>query len=283
MAATAESLNRLGIELSDQARWDDAEHVYLRATQLDPTWSVPWYNLGLNYKRQRRWSESMHANMNAVELDPEDGDAWWNLGIAATGAGDWELARRAWRACGIPIPDGTGPIEVDFGLTPVRLNPELHGEVVWAHRIDPARAIVANVPLPESGYCEGDIVLHDGAANGYRELDGQEVPVFDVLQRLAPSGRKTFEVWIRADSQVDMDDLFSLGNGLGLTVEDWTGSVANICKACSEGRPHAHHDTMTREWVTERRVGVSALSADDVEVLLRCWSNADRNRVVLRR
>lgn len=89
------------------------------------------------------------SHRRAVELDSSDEAAWWNLGIAATALGEWREARTAWRACGIEIPEGDGPPDLDFGLVPVRLDPAGCGEVVWCRRIDPARAVIRNVPLPE--------------------------------------------------------------------------------------------------------------------------------------
>jgi hypothetical protein len=281
MTANAESLNRLGNDLADEQRWHDAEQAYKRAADAAPEWSVPWYNLGLLYKRQRRWQESLDANQKALALDPEDGDSWWNLGIAATAAGDWQLARHAWRGCGIPLPDGDGPPELDYGLVPIRLNPESDAEVVWSRRIDPARAIIRNVPFPRSGYCEGDIVLHDGAPNGYRMRDDEKVPVFDVLQRLVPSPRTTFEATIEAASATDVDDLITMADSIGVAVEDWE-SVQNLCKACSEGLPHVHEESGVHEWLPRRRLGISAASLDAVLQLLGRWiaSAATHRRVI---
>jgi len=66
------------------------------ATRVDPTWSVPWYNLGLQAKYGGRWQESVRFNQRALQLNASDEAAWWNLGIAATAVRDWDEARRAW-------------------------------------------------------------------------------------------------------------------------------------------------------------------------------------------
>src|SRR5690606_30084312 len=134
---------------------------------------------------------SLRHNLRAIELADEKSQApYWNAAIAATGLGDWPEARKLWAACGIKIPEGEGPIEDDYGIAVVRLNPWHGGETVFARRIDPARARLLNVPLQESGHRFGDIVLHDGAATGHR-FDGQrEVPVFNELSRLSrPTSR----------------------------------------------------------------------------------------------
>ncbi|MCM0675061.1 hypothetical protein NCC78_10215 [Micromonospora phytophila] len=96
------------------------------------------------------------------------------------------------------MPDGEGEVLVDFGVTPVRVDPQGTAEVVWAERICPTRARVLNVPTPESGRRFGEIVVHDGAPNGEREVDGQSYPVFDELLLWRESPLPTCTVRITA-------------------------------------------------------------------------------------
>ena len=143
------------------------------------------YMLGLAAKYRMDWALSLQANLAAIACAPEfDEAAHWNAAIAATALHDWQTARQLWAACGIPLPEGEGEIETDFGTAVLRLNPWADGECVYARRIDPCRSRIVNVPLPESGYRMGDIVLHDGASTG-RRADGQggEVLVFNALER----------------------------------------------------------------------------------------------------
>ena len=142
---------------------EEAIREYERACQLDPSWHSPAYNLGLLYKYAGDWQRSLECNARATELAPDEEASWWNLGIAATALGRWDVARAAWRGAGIDIPDGTGPIDCSCGVAPIRLNPDATGEVVWADRIDPARAVLRSIPLTESGFRYGDVVLNDGA------------------------------------------------------------------------------------------------------------------------
>ncbi len=146
--ARASRANERGRQLADQGRGDDAILEYDRACRLDPTWSVPLYNLGLVHKYSGDWERSLRYNKQATERDPDGQDAWWNLGIAATALGRWEIARTAWRGAGVAVPDGDGPIDFPCGWTPIRLNPEADAEVVWSERLDPARALIRSIPLP---------------------------------------------------------------------------------------------------------------------------------------
>lgn len=234
MTTSAGSLNDLGNDLKDEGRFAEAERAYQAAIEAAPLWSVPWYNLGLPHKILRQWADSARCNQRAVELDPADGDAWWNLGIAATARADWALARRAWQNCGIEMSDGADEPRLNFGPVPIRLNAASEGEVVWCDRIDPARAIIRNIPLPSSGHREGDLLLHDGAPNGYRVWNDRDYPVFDALQVLLPSERNTYEARVAVAEQAGLVALEELAGSFGIPMEDWE-TMSWVCKQCSEG------------------------------------------------
>lgn len=67
-----------------------------------------------------------------------------------------------------------------------------------------ARAIIQNVPLAASGHRYGDLLLHDGAPEGTRILDGREVPVFNALQLLHASDYGAYTVHVRVEGADDM-------------------------------------------------------------------------------
>jgi tetratricopeptide (TPR) repeat protein len=190
----AERLLAEGLELAHAGDSPAAERAYLAAAALSPEWSVPFYNLGLMYKYQHRWRESFEFNKRAATLDPEDEAGWWNLGIAATALSEWSEARNAWTKCGMNPPDGAGPPDFGWGRTPVRLDPNADAEVVWAMRIDPARASIVSIPVPRSAYNFGDLVLTDGAAEGHGVSNGNEYPVFNVLSLLTASKHKKYVI-----------------------------------------------------------------------------------------
>jgi hypothetical protein len=256
-----------------------AERYYLEAVKLDPELKGAWFDLGLICKWTRQWERAFEYNLQAAELEGEKRDepAWWNLGIAATALRRWDVARRAWSAYGIEIPDGAGPIEGTFGHGPVRLNPETGGEVVWGDRIDPARMRLANIPFPSSGHRWADIVLHDGAPSGHRESGGHEFPVFDELMRWEPSEVPTIEISVTAESLADIDDLVASIEGTGFAVEDWTRSVRMLCKRCSEGLVHEHTEAGLASG-QEHWLGIAA-PVHAVERSLERWSESPRREV----
>jgi hypothetical protein len=271
--------NEKAHELQQQGRIEEAIIQYQKAIAAAPRWSVPWYNLGLLRKHQHLWGESLRCNQRAVALDPSDEAAWWNLGIAATALEDWVEARRAWKSYGIEIPDGEGPIEMTVGITPIRINPrgspdggpDGAPEVVWCRRIDPARAIIESIPMPQSGHRYGDLLLHDGEPKGFRRVSGREVPVFDELQLLAPSEYGTFEVIIDGAGAEEIEALTEQADKNGLAAEDWSANIRMVCKACSEGRPDNEGHTHDVEQTRYRRIGIAALSEAQVRQTLENW------------
>jgi hypothetical protein len=267
----AEELNERGRELAAQGRDEGAIAAYREAIAADPEWSVPWYNLGLVFKYRAEWPASAKCSTEAVLRDDADQGAWWNLGIAATALGDWGRARDAWRRCGVVLPEGTGPVAMNFGLCPIRLSARSRAEVVWCDRIDPARAIIRNVPLPESGHRFGDLLLHDGAPNGSRLRHGVEVPVFDALDCLERSDYRTYILDVPGSSESQRASIGDVAFELGMGAEDWSQSVSFLCKQCSEGLPHATHDTELRSHRPDLAVAAAARSQDELSRLVDEW------------
>ena len=270
MNRKAEMLLARGNRLLDRNNYAGAERQFRKATQLAPDWSIPWFNLGLVYKHTQTWEQSFTCNQKATQLDPADEAGWWNLGIAATALKKWDVARAAWTVFGVPVPKGSGPLEMKLGLTPIRLNPDTSAEVVWCDRIDPARAIIRNIPLPDSGHRYGDVMLHDGAPRGYRKHGNQEVPVFDALALFEASPYSTYEVVVEAAYPTDRDDLLNLAQKHRLEIEDWS-TIRMLCHLCSLGKPHEKHEPQEKEEGPLVRYGIAARDEAQVEALLNEW------------
>lgn len=277
-------------ELSDQAyaAWNRGElHLASRhfASLLDhdPKHESWHYMRGLVHKYLRDWPTSLRHNLTALELSNEPDDATcWNAGIAATALGNWNEARRLWSLCGITLPGTEGPVDGDFGVVSIRLNAWGRGETLFARRIDIVRSRLLNVPLPESGYRFGDIVLHDGAKTGSR-FDGEtEVPVFNALERLTPSEFQTFTVFVECNSQTGLDALLNAtAPGIGFS-EDWTSGITYYCLRCSYNVPHRHKPADNRrEWQTDRTLGIAAQSRRSVEKLLHDWASPGSGRRIV--
>lgn len=269
-------LFELAVRQSEEGLLSEAVASYQELLRLAPSRASLWFNLGLLAKRQRDWAECRRCNLRAAELDPSDQATWWNLGTAATALRDWETARRAWRRFGLRLPEGQGPVDFPAGPTPLRLNPATRGEVVWAERRDPVRAIIRNIPLPESGHRWGDVILHDGEPRGERTLNGRNYPVFDELERWEPSPIPTLRVEVWAATPADVAALSATFEEHDRAVEDWTASIRRICRACSEGLPH-DHPAGAAVWDPIRDLGVAG-ELDRALPILEQWAKAAVNR-----
>ena len=259
--AAREAHRRAG-ELIQERRFVEAIAPAEAAVRLCPEWAAPWWNLTVGYKHARDWEKTLAACERAIALDPDDAAGpHWNAGIAATALGLWPRARAAWAAAGIALPPGEGAIEMNIGPTPVRVSPESAAEVVWCFRIDPCRARVESVPLPDSDRRYGDLLLHDGEARGRRHLRGRSIPVFDELAVLELSSFKTFEVVVCSPSEAELTETMERLRAEDLGVEDWTSNVRLLCAKCSLGDEDHTHDAdaaATGPWRQERRLGVAA-------------------------
>ena len=267
MKCVAKIYNSRGNKCLDAGDNPGAMEAFQKAVRHAPQWTTPWYNLGLIHKYRGEWQESYRCNAEAVRLQPANEDAVWNMGIAATALGNWPEARRAWNLFGYPVSAGDSPPELDLGLGPIRINPDGGAEVIWAHRIDPARAILTNIPLPESNHRHGDLVLNDGAAVGYRRLGERDLPVLNELAVLVPSREGTFEVAITVQTIEDLVGFEGACTAAGCATDDWS-AMQMLCKACSEGLPHEHQEP---EIQGEHRFGVAAESLQAVQSAVSNW------------
>jgi tetratricopeptide (TPR) repeat protein len=259
-------------ECFEQRRFVEAVGPLEEAARLAPGWAAPWWTLTVAYKHGRRWADVLTAYDRAVAL-PFDSDAQgihWNAGIAATALGDWPRARSAWAAAGIALPPGDGPIDLRVGPTPIRVSVHDEPDVVWCDRIDPCRARIVSVPIPESGRRHGDLVLHDGEPRGKRRLGERSLSVFDELALLEASSFRTWQVVIRCETREERDAVVEDLEAASIVVEDWTENLELMCAACSLSlgeAPPNHEHRRSEVWDPIRRLGVAARSVADLHPL----------------
>ena len=277
----AQKMHELGLSLSDEGKDSEAIDSYLKAIDLDPSKSESFYNIGLIYKYQGEWAKSLEFNSKAYTLDPDHEGSRWNLAIAATALRNWEIARNAWKDNGIKLEGDSGPIAMNFGIAPVRLNPSESGEVVWASRIDPVRARIDNIPYKESGFKYRDIVLHDGAPVGTRKIAEKEYSVFNVLELFEPSNYSTIEASVSIESDEDLKVLQKIFSDTPHHFEDWSTNVRILCRQCSEGKPHEHHDNdLKNEWNPKRTLGIAVHGHESILGIFEIWHQKCNGRLL---
>lgn len=226
-----------------------------------------WFDAALAYKNLRDWPRALEFGYKAAGFLAHGASepAWWNLGIAATALGRWDVAREAWSAYGVRVPSGTGEVRMDYGMTPVRLDPKGVGEVVWAHRICPARAIIQSIPMS----CDrrfGDVVLHDGKPSGQRIVRGRTFAVLDEIQVLESSEMPTWKVYVNADKTA-CKRLLSLFATQDYCAEA-TSNVKPLCTCCSAGNVEQH--VVEAANVDQREFWLAA-PEETVHSILKSW------------
>jgi tetratricopeptide (TPR) repeat protein len=263
----------IAYECFDQGELEAAVRHFEGAIRSMPSSWEAHFGLGVVLKWLCRWEASLEASSNATSLRPGFEGSWWNVGIAATALGRWRQAREAWNEAGVESEVNDEPLVMKLGRGPIRLKTTNH-EVVWCDRIDPARARIVNVPTAESQHRYGDILLADGEPVGTRRYGSQEVPVFNELQILQPSSYGTYATLLNEATFHDADSLVRMGTDK-VHIEDWS-TMRYLCQACSEGRPHDHHDEQGDADLNERierRIAFAAESPDMVEAVLRAWQS----------
>jgi hypothetical protein len=260
----------------DSGDTDAAITRFEQVLALDEADANAWFNLGLAYKLRRDWSNAARCNRRAAELDPSMPEASWNLGVAATAQRDWATARWAWRNIGIDPGTGDGAPDLRLGPSPIRL---VNGEVVWGDRVDPCRARLANVPLPESGHRWGDLVLHDVVPNGERQGWGKTWAVFDELIVMEKGEFLTLVCEVIVPTEADHAALQDPFASHDLGAEDWTSSVRWLCETCSLGSPHEHtgSGSVVPVWLATRRYGFAG-PIDMIRERLTTWASAGKGR-----
>lgn len=250
-----------------------------------------WFEAGLHAKARREWKQSAEWNTRALDLfgaaeskEFEGANpAAWNLGIAATVLGDWDSARLAWTTYGIEgLTEDSGPIDANYGMAPIRLNPDRPSlaleipadygttEVVWCWRRSPAHAVIASVPLPESGHRFRDVLVHDGEPKGTRRDGDREVSVFDEITKLTDSGIPTWQAQIVGAKDADVAAAGDVFGERGLGADNWSG-INLMCSDCSHGSPddNHHHDRLAEGTTLLGLAG----HEDEVAQALQAWQS----------
>lgn len=263
----------------DNGDIDKAIDAYHKLLTQKEDWQEVHYNLGLIYKYELNWEKSFFHNQRSVELDPENEGSLWNLGIASTMLEKWRIARQCWNHFGMTYADtddDTGVDRPNFGMMLIRLyvydesndEPTNH-EDVWAFRIDPARAILQNIPMLTSAFRYGDIVLQDGNPIDYKTYNNEEYPIYELLEILVPSDFAEYSLTTKHNTEqfnslVKQCQRYSEQHEL-IQIQ----KSPLICKSCRDGEVH-EHKTDTSEHTES--ILFATKNKDALQAILQKWS-----------
>ena len=218
-----DSINKDIQQLYDQAfnyeRLGDIYHavkLYKLIIKKAPDWERAYSRLGQLYKERQDWKAALHYNKKTIALNPTNQDAWWNLGIAATALKKPRIARNVWNKFR-PNSESLAPISI-------RVSYRNKFEILRAKPIDPAKAILLNVPHPASNRRYGDIVLYDKEIVGYHIVQAKKMPVFAELGLFKRALFDTFSCRLESADKEAVNTLANLCREAGLGFEIWSNT-----------------------------------------------------------
>lgn len=266
-------MNTTELKAAAHAAWEEgelaqAEQHFLAALALDEQDAQTHYDLALLYKNSEpsNWPKAQQHNARALEIKPDDEAAWWNLGIAATANQDWATAAQAWAKFDQTFSaEQLAALRTGSERVAIRIRIGKQQEVIWGERLDPARARINGVPLPDLEIGHGDILLLDGVPRGARELDGVSYPVYEVLERIYQHTAATYVIEAEVPDEAAQDTLFKAAAEANLPVADFDFNVASEAP----------------KWLVVRQYGVAAIEDQPVADLIAAWLTA-RGDVIIR-
>ena len=87
-----QALSSLGIALFFQSKYPEAEAVYVRMTDLDPSNAMYWMNLGTARRCNNRIDEALYAFARASSLGASTAEFYFNVALAHIDGADYEAA-----------------------------------------------------------------------------------------------------------------------------------------------------------------------------------------------
>ena len=85
---------RLGRNLEEMNKLDEAVEAYLQAADLDPIWAYPWLRLGLVYRQMDQPQDALNSMERSLQLGPGHHRARANLASLYAEAGQLETAQQ---------------------------------------------------------------------------------------------------------------------------------------------------------------------------------------------
>lgn len=144
------------------------------------------------------------------------------------------------------------------------------GDVVWAERVEPDRAVLRSIPSPKAGLHWLDEIVVVPEPVTEVELSGVSYPVFASHGRVEGSGIPTIIAKVACSDHADSARLTELIQERGWRAEDWTEEARIVCASCIDGISDPRHRHETRGRLQARTIAVAG-RPPEVETVLRRW------------
>ena len=237
-----------------------------RIIKTAPDWWLPHAELSDLFKRQGEWKATLHYSKRTVALQAGHAPAWRNLGIAATALKKPRLAQMVWNKFGFKP---TRP----NALMALRLSYRQSFEIIWAHPLDPARALVTSIPDPASGRRYHDVLLFDSQPCGHTVSRRRRYPVFDVLGVFKHGHYHTFAIRTNTSSHEALSVLEQLCHQSDMGFENWS-RLSRMMPFQSEQalQEFYGHDILPPVEEGSTLIAIAARSLDELSATLQSWS-----------
>jgi len=246
----------------------NAAKLLRRIIKLAPDWWEPHAELAELYKKQGEWKAMLHFAKRAVALNAANPAAWRNLGIAATALKKQRTAQTVWNKFGI----AAGKAD-PRAIVALRVPCERQFEILWAHPLDPARALLTSIPQPASGRRYHDVLLFNYAPCGFTVSGRQRYPVFDQLGLFRHSPYKTFSCTVDTADRKTLRVLEKLCRHAGIGFENWTNAARVMSFQSENALPEFYGaDVLPPSSSGESLIALAAIKMADAEAVLRDWS-----------
>jgi hypothetical protein len=237
-----------------------------RIIKTAPDWWLPHADLSDLFKRQGDWKATFHYAKRTVALQAGHAPAWLNLGIAATALKKPHLARIVWNKFGFTPPSPRA-------LTALRISSRESFEIVWAHPLDPARALLTSIPDPATGRRFHDTLLVDAQACGHTVSHRRRYPVFDVLGVLKHSSYHTFALRTDTTDRKALRILEQLCHQSDMGFENWD-NITRVKPFQSEQalQEFYGHDILPPADADTSLIAIAAREPEQLSATLQRWS-----------
>ena len=248
-----------------------AVKICKKLVRTQPDWSKPYVQLGAIYKDRADWKTCLHYTLKALQFDPENSQALLNLGLAYTAQKKWKAARQIWNRLGYDFKETDRAPDFDLGLVAIYYPFDKQTEVLWARRIDPARAVILSIPQPGAGRRYGDTVLFDPGAEAAQAAGTKKHRAYRELQILKSSAFKTFTVELPETTLGHLDTLAKLCAEEGIGFDNWSAAAQLYLPPSKRENPEFHLHPFPRE--AAPHTAIVALASKNQRTLLRVLRN----------
>lgn len=267
-----EELYRLAVRYGRVGDVYNAVKLCKLIARKSPDWSAPYALLSSIYKGRNEWKPALYYSLRALENNPFDEVIWENMALSATAMADWYTARQAWNQLGFKFRPSYEEPCINLGPIAARLNPSTQPEIVEAHRIDPARAIIKSIPQPSSGKRYLDEILISCRSVHNLVSRGRHFEVYDELEVLRTSSWQTFAVILQTPDLSDVEKLANLCRESEIGFDNWSNAArflqSNLHEKVWEYYDHTIFGPLKQDAFL---VALAAQSEKEVRYVLKNW------------